>query len=213
MSTTQSRSRFAAALLAAAVLPLAACAKPLEITIPDTLVAPGSTVAVEETVLVPGSAYERRDDSRHITDAEVALTVAKVVHEDNSWFEELNNPEDFAGYTPVLVSTQVNVPEDSGLESPNAAAPYGVLDNGEFTEYMTLEDYTSSTKFCWGSSVGATGASFKLRCTILLVPEGAALASIQWDGQQTTMGLAPGEDDPIHPYLQDPLTFEVPAEQ
>lgn len=211
MSKVSIRSRVSVGLLAAAVLSLTACAQPLEVTVPETLATPGATVAIGETVLVPGKAYERRDDSSYITDAEVGFTVAEVKHEEAAWFDELENPEDFAGYTPVLVSTQYNLPEGSELERPSAAAPYGVLDNGEYTEFLSLEGFKSSTEFCWGASMGSSGADFDLRCTVLLVPEGAELASLEWDGQQASMGVGASEGDPVFPFTQAPLTFELPA--
>lgn len=131
-------------------------------------------------------------------------------YEDEGWFKELSNPEDFAGYTPVLVSTQANIPADSELESPRVASPYGVLDNGEYTEFLSLDGFKSSAEFCWGSSFGARSAGHKMDCTVLLVPEGAALASVGWDGQSANaVGL--NSDDPAATYIDNPLTFELPA--
>ncbi|GAB3811041.1 hypothetical protein GCM10028820_01600 [Tessaracoccus terricola] len=209
MSQVSTRSGAAFALLAAGLLSLTACAKPLDVTVPETLVDPGTTVALGETVRVPGSAYEVRDDGRYVAQSEVGLTVAEVKYEDEGWFKELNNPEDFAGYTPVLVSTQANIPADSEFESPSAASPYGVLDNGEYTEYLSLDGFKSSAEFCWGSNYGASSAEHKMDCTVLLVPEGAALASLEWDGQSVNGGLV--ADDPAAAYIENPLTFELPA--
>lgn len=214
MSKIATRTRFAAALAAAAVLSLAACAKPLEVSIPEAVVAPGSSVAVGETVLVPGSAYEVRDDGRFLVEAEVGLTIAEVKHEDASWFDKLDNPEDFAGYAPVLVSTQVDRPEGSELESPNAAGPFGVLDNGEYTEFLSTDGFKSMAEFCWGSNFGISSAGHRLDCTVLLIPDGAALASMGWDGQASSQyGVNAGidADDPRAAFIEEPLVIEVPA--
>lgn len=180
----------------------------VEVTIPDDLVAPGTSVSSGDTVRVPGSAYVTRDGSRFLEDVEVGFTLAEVQQQETTLFDRLENPEEFEGYIPVTVSYQVDIPEGAEMDTPSSAGPYGVLSSGEYSQYLDMEGWGNGdvlSEMCWeGGAV--ENARTRQSCTVLLVPEGESLTDILWDGSAATDLSAEG------PYVADPLIFPHPAD-
>lgn len=209
MSSTRLVTRvlvsFAAALTA---LSLSACSSLVaeDVTVPDELVAPGSTVKVGQTVRVPGKAKANGVSS----ETEVGMTITAVETKDASLFEKFENASDFAGMTPIAVSTQVNLPDDAddSLKDPTAAPVFGVLADGTYTEYLAGENGESDADgdICYGAKAALVPSSdVDISCHVLLVPKGGKLTAIKWDG---TWNPVPADANGSKaPYLAKPLTI------
>lgn len=179
-----------------------------DVTVPDTLVDAGSTIGIGETVRVPGKATP---EGGVTSDAEVGLTITSVETKDESLFEEFENPEDFTGMTPVVVASQVNLPSDAdeSMSDPSAAPVYGVLDDGTYTQYLAGENYESDADgdICYGlTSALVPSSDLERSCHVLLVPEGATLTAIEWDG--TWNPIPADAKGSAAPYVAKPLTID-----
>ncbi|KAB1657987.1 hypothetical protein F8O01_06880 [Pseudoclavibacter chungangensis] len=177
----------------------------IEVTVPDTLVAAGSTVAVGETILVPGEATNTANSTSEPTD--IGLTVTSITESDASFFDKLDNPEKFAGYTPWLVVSQFDLPTSlqETHEKPTTSPLYGVLADGSFAEFLTLNFGSSGdvSDLCPGAR--STDAA----CDVILVPAGGELSSIEWDAQtpNTITGMTTGDES--SPYYEAPLRWSA----
>lgn len=207
------RTIAAAGAVAALALGLAGCAKPVEVTIPDALTEPGTALEFGETARVPGTAAT--EDGGAPTDLEVGVTVLAIEEHDESFYDQLSNPEEFAGFTPYAVTVQVDLlPEDIGsYYGVDAAEIFGVLDNGEYANYLSVSGYGSVDDLCPGISTQDSD-DFDTNCEILLVPAGATLTSVAWDGEESN-GIVNvpsfGDDASPSPYVASPITWNLPA--
>lgn len=209
MPRTALRAVVTASAVVATAVGLTSCSlfgdEKVEVTVPDALVEAGTTVPVGETVRVPGEADDKESNSE--VDAEIGMTVVSITESDASFFDKLDNGDEFAGYTPWLVVVQYDLPaaDAETLEDPSATSTYGMLDNGEYAEFLTL-DFGSSgdiSDFCPGAR------NDDADCDVLLVPEGQSLVSVEWDGLDTGIGgITTGDEN--SPYAAAPLKWELP---
>lgn len=195
----------AASLLVLALTGCSAGAKATEVTIPKELTPPGTALAVGETVRIPGAAYK----DGGLVDAEVATTVLSITQQDESFFDKLDNGDEFAGYSPYTVIVQDNLPDEllETHERPNPPAVWGVLDTGEYAEYLKMDGMKSTGEVC-GDGSRASEDTWSLTCQIFLAPEGAKLDHVEWNGEQLSNN---GVSDPFgesSPYLEAPITWK-----
>lgn len=207
MSTRlRSLAPLAGSLIVAALVATGCSSNIVEVEVPATLTEPGTTVAIGETIRLPGTAYE--DGGLYITEAEVGLTVLSITEGDASFYDKFDNGDEFASFTPWFVVGQVDLPADvEDLVRPSISAPFGALASGTTTEYLSLEGFTGTIKqYC--PDVPDSGDETGGMCRVLLVPEGDELAYIGWDGADAHLDIA--EAGPEEPYFDNPVRWEIP---
>lgn len=177
----------------------------VDVTVPDEQAKPGSTVAIGDTVRVPG---EDTDGTR----GDVGLTVLSITKGDKSLYKDMDNAEEFKDYTPWLVVTQVNdAPGASELKKPDAAPLYGVDKDGNYADFLTVERENGKyearslcTDVPRSSKPGVLG-----ECDVILVHDKTDLSHFEWDGTvMNEFGLGAKREEPK--YSEKPLRWNLP---
>lgn len=223
MKTHQRIAPFTVALVA--TVALAGCsastapleAEPIDVVLPDTLTAPGSSAAVGETVRVPGLAKTDDGTLSGSQPAELGLTVTNVSWPGDALFDDFDNADDFADYEPVVVAYQVDSPAGEERHSFMLGDVYGVLSDGEYADQLE-GDYGFDTgglsigrdldEACYRGDMPDPGTS-ELFCTVMLVPEGQSLDALEWNALGFDDSDLFAEEDPRFPYAAEPLIFDV----
>lgn len=223
MRTHQRIAPFVVALVA--TMTLAGCAastapleaEPIDVVLPDALTAPGTSVAVGETVRVPGLAKTDDGALSGSQPAELGLTVTDVSRPGDALFDDFDNAEDFADYEPVVVAYQVDSPAGEDRYDFLLGDLYGVLSDGEYAEQLQ-GDYGFDTggmdigrdldEACYRGEMPDPGTS-ELRCAVMLVPEGQTFDSLEWNALGFDDSAPFPADDPRFPYMEAPLIFEI----
>lgn len=193
---------------AAAIGLLASCASlPADVTVPDAATPPGTALAIGETARVPGVVAV---DGQASVDGEVGITVLEVRAESASLLDGLENRGELDnrldGVTPFVVVTQVDLAADTpdGARGPETGGVAGRLDSGESTAFVTT---TNQSEVCDTPPADASLPS-DVRCTILLVPEGARLVDVAWGLLPIKVGQA-GPDDRSAEYADNPIAWAI----
>lgn len=192
-------------------------AESIEVVLPDTLTIPGSSVAVGETLRVPGLAYIDDGTASGRQPAEVGLTVTDVSWPGEALFDSFDNAAEFADYEPVVVAYQVDSPAGEDRHGFMLGDLFGVLSGGEYADQLQgdfgietggMDIGRDLNEACYRGEMPDPWTS-ELRCTVMLVPEGQTLTSLEWNalGFDDSDSFAP--DDPRFPYMSEPLILEV----
>lgn len=190
-------------------------AKPVEVVLPDALTAPGSRVAVGETLRVPGEASTEGDVSPGWQPVELGLTVTDVSWPGEALFDDYDNGDDFAGDDPVVVAYQLDSPAGEDRFDFQVGDVYGILSGGGYAEQLQ-GDYGFETggigrdldEVCYPGGVPEPDTT-ELRCTVLLVPDGQTLTSLGWNALGFDESNNFAADDPRYPYVSAPVLVEV----
>lgn len=192
-------------------------AKPIEVVVPDTLTVPGASVAVGETLRVPGLAYTDDGTVSDREPAELGLTVTDVSWPGEALFDQFDNADEFAGYEPVVVAFQVDSPAGEDRHGFSLGEVYGVLSDGEYAEQLQGDFGIETGGFpigrdldeaCYRGEVPDPWTS-ELGCVVMLVPDGQTLDSLGWDALGFNESNHFAADDPRFPYTSAPLTLEI----
>lgn len=195
--------------------PSPAEAKPIEVVLPDALTVPGSSVAVGETLRVPGLALTDDNAASGYEPAELGLTVTDVTWPGTAMFDDFGNGDEFASYEPVVIAYQVDSPANEERFKFRLGDLYGILSDGEYAEQLQ-GDYGFESggighdldQLCYQGELPDPWTS-ELRCTVILVPDGQTLGSLGWNALGFNESNHLAADDPRSPYVSAPLIFKV----
>lgn len=192
-------------------------AKSIEVVLPDTLTAPGSSVAVGETLRVPGLAFTDDGTASGREPAELGLTVIDVSWPGEALLDDFDNAKDFADDEPVVVAYQVDSPADEDRHGFHLGDIHGVLSDGEYADQLQ-GDFGIETggmqvgrdldEACYRGEVPDPWTS-ELGCVVFLVPDGQSLVSLEWNALGFDESDTFAADDPRAPYASAPLILEI----
>jgi hypothetical protein len=141
----------------------------------------------------------------------VAISLRKVEEFDKSLFDQFDNAEDFADYTPVVVVIQYETLDefDAEGEMPSFESLGGVLSNGEDAEALTSGFIADTDSVCPFKLADGGEGKWALSCIVYLVPEGEELETIGFYGYDFYAAfisvIEPGNED----FEENPITWKV----
>jgi len=197
-----------AAVLAVAALTLSGCS----LLAPDYAHEAPKNVPSDYTA--PGTALEQDEVARVAFDdpeVDIAISIRLIEERDSSLFDELDNADDFDGFTPVVVVAQYDALDefDKDAGRPTFHSLGGMLGNGEFAGAL-VEDGSGGTGSACPYSLDSTNGgdgTWRLDCMVFLVPDGEELASIGYYGYDPYVGI--GFVSEIgEPFSENPITWK-----
>lgn len=174
---------------------------------PGEVAAPGSEFEVGDTVTTHVQALEEGEE--YYGYATVATTVVAVEEGDKSLFEEAENSEDFAGYTPWFVTVEHEWLTYEGNPNNNMIPTLvGFNESGGQVGTVINRTWSEGIPGCeldlpLEKDVGGTATS----CHVFSVPDDEAVGSVGWRGDDWADGGGSAMDNP---YYDDPVLWHVP---
>jgi len=144
---------------------------------------------------------------------DIAISVRLVEERDASLFDALDNGDEFAEYTPVVVVVQYDTIGELGDDKPSFNDLGGMLGNGEFAGAL-IEDTVGGVSggvcpYSLSSTNGGDG-SWSLVCMVYLVPEGETLETIGYYGFDPYSSFGAGYIDPAQAdYEETPILWKL----
>lgn len=193
---TMTRLRSGGALAAALTLALAVSACSSQ---PSYRYSESIDVSAEPTA--PGTELEVGEGAHVFADPErpMAVTVREVLYGDESYYDQFENGDEFAGNTPVFVLVEQHVLYE--IDDPSLVVPladlFMVMDNGDEPDSVRVDDFRGPA--CPVDLPGYRSEIGKdLSCTVYLLPEGRSLSTLGWYGTNF---------EPV-----EPIVWRIPAE-
>lgn len=161
----------------------------------------------------PGTELEQDEVARVAFDdpeVDIAVSIRVIEERDSSLFDDLDNAEDFDGFTPVVVVAQYDtLDEIERGQGPIFYSLGGMLGNGEFAGAL-VEDGSSNTGSACPYSLDSTNGgdgTWRLDCMVFLVPDGEELESIGYYGYDPYIGIGFVSEIGA-PFSENPITWK-----
>ena len=169
--------------------------------VPSEYTEPGTELEQDEAARVPFDEPE----------IDIAVSIRLIEERDSSLFDDLDNAEDFDGYTPVVVVAQYDALDefDKDVDRPTFYSLGGMLGNGEFAGAL-VEDGSSNTGSACPYSLDPTNGgdgTWRLDCMVFLVPDGEELESIGYYGYDP-YGIMAFVSEIGEPFSENPITWK-----
>ena len=161
-----------------------------------------------------GTELEQDDVARIAFDdpeVDIAVSIRLIEKRDSSIFDDLDNADEFEGFTPFVVVAQYDTLDefDKDAGRPSFYSLGGMLENGEFASAL-VEDGSGGTGSACPYSLDSTNGgdgTWRLDCMVFLVPDGETLASIGYYGYDPYVGIG-FVSEAGEAFAENPITWK-----
>lgn len=168
--------------------------------------APGSEFQMGDTVTTHVQAGEEGEEFYGY--ATVATTIVSVEEGDPALFEEAENAEDFAGYTPwYLVAEHEWLTFEGNPNSNMIPNLVGFNESGGEVSKVINQTWSAGIPGCDLDLPEKEAGNTATSCHVFSVPDGESIGSVGWRGDDWADGGGSAMDNP---YYDDPVLWVVP---